>query len=190
MDGGTALQSILKAELRDPFGFLGMHEVPEGLVVRTFQPDADTVQVVDKRDGRVVAKLTDAEGQGLFTGVVPNRERFPYRLRVTRQDGVAEIEDPYAFPPVLGELDVYLLAEGTHLEAWDKLGAHPVHCQGVAGVAFVVWAPNARTVSVVGDFNGWDGRRHPMRFRHECGDRKSTRLNSSHIQKSRMPSSA
>ena len=169
MDGGTALQSILKAELRDPFGFLAMHEAPEGLIVRTFQPDADTVRVVDKRDGRVVATLADAEGQGLFTGVVPGRERFSYRLRVTRQDGVGEIEDPYAFPPVLGELDVYLLAEGTHLEAWDKLGAHPVHCQGVAGVAFVVWAPNARAVSVVGDFNVWDGRRHPMRFRHECG---------------------
>ena len=82
MDGGTALQSILKAELRDPFGFLGMHEAPEGLIVRTFQPDAAMVQVVDKRDGRIVATLDDAEGQGLFTGVISGHGRFPYRLRL------------------------------------------------------------------------------------------------------------
>ena len=79
------------------------------------------------------------------------------------------VEDPYRFPPVLGETDVYLLAEGTHLRLHEKLGAHPRTMEGVAGTAFAVWAPNAQRVSVIGEFNGWDGRRHPMRRRVECG---------------------
>src|SRR3546814_18744618 len=101
-----------------------------------------------------------------------------------------EVEDPYALPPVLGSMDVHLLAEGTHLRAFEKLGAHPTTMEGVAGVAYAVWAPNAKRVSVVGPFNDWDGRRHPMRLRVECGDRKSTRLNTSHYCANRMPSYA
>ena len=87
---------------------------------------------------------------------------FPYRLRLEVGGGnTVEIDDPYRFPPVLGELDAYLIAEGNHLRLYEKLGAHPMELEGVAGVAFLVWAPNATRVSVVGDFNGWDGRRHP-----------------------------
>jgi 1,4-alpha-glucan branching enzyme len=82
---------------------------------------------------------------------------------------VWEAHDPYRFPPVLGEIDVYLLAEGSHRRMWERLGAHPRTIDGVEGVAFAVWAPNARRVSVVGDFNQWDGRRHPMRKRIEAG---------------------
>jgi 1,4-alpha-glucan branching enzyme len=93
----------------------------------------------------------------------------PYRLRFTKGEAQWEEEDAYRFPLFLGELDVHLLAEGTHRRLYEKLGAHPVTLAGAEGVVFAVWAPNARRVSVVGDFNGWDGRRHPMRKRHEAG---------------------
>jgi 1,4-alpha-glucan branching enzyme len=85
-------------------------------------------------------------------------------------DGISgEFDDPYRFPPVLGEMDAWLLAEGSHLRPFEILGAAPRTVDGVAGTAFAVWAPNASRVSVVGDFNVWDGRRHPMRLRRECG---------------------
>src|SRR5690606_37902324 len=79
------------------------------------------------------------------------------------------IEDPYRFPPVLGEMDAHLIAEGNHLGLYERLGAHPMTLEGVAGTYFAVWAPSAERVSVVGTFNGWDGRVHPMRKRVECG---------------------
>ena len=88
-----------------------------------------------------------------------------YRVRARFGDRVVEMEDPYRFPPVLSDFDLYLLAEGTHMHLYEKLGAHPMVIDGVAGVAFAVFAPDARRVSVVGDFNFWDGRRHAMRVR-------------------------
>ena len=88
-----------------------------------------------------------------------------YRLRARFGDNDVELEDPYRFPPVLSDYDLYLLGEGNHLRLYDKLGAHPMTLDGVEGVAFVVLAPNAQRVSVVGDFNFWDGRRHAMRVR-------------------------
>ncbi|HEY2758313.1 MAG TPA: 1,4-alpha-glucan branching protein GlgB, partial [Pseudolabrys sp.] len=100
---------------------------------------------------------------GLFEGPLDNPSR--YRLRARFGENVVEMEDPYRFPPVLTEFDLYLLGEGNHLRLYDKLGAHPMVLDGVAGVAFVTWAPNAQRVSVVGDFNLWDGRRHAMRVR-------------------------
>src|SRR6202044_1784958 len=106
---------------------------------------------------------------GFFSGPVPGRQWFAYRLQVQRAASSRTEEDPYRFGPVLGETDRYLLAEGTHLEAYKKMGAHPLVCDGVAGVGFAVWAPNARSFSVVGDFNAWDGRRHPMRVHPSCG---------------------
>ena len=84
-------------------------------------------------------------------------------------DSERSIDDPYRFPPILGEIDVHLIAEGRHLRLDEKLGGHPTTIDGVTGVRFAVWTPNAERVSVVGDFNEWDGRRHPMRFRGECG---------------------
>ena len=100
---------------------------------------------------------------GLFVGTLPDRTRFPYRLRVTTNDGDFDLEDPYRFGPVLGDMDIYYLSEGTHIRSFEKLGAHFVRIDGVEGVGFAVWAPTARAVSVVGSFNDWDGRRHPMR---------------------------
>src|SRR5262249_10879143 len=158
--------AIVAAEHKDPFGFLGMHRTSDGLVVRSVQPGARKVEVIERGSDRALATLVNVQDSGVFVGAVPGGEPFAYRLRITWPQGVvAEIEDASASPPLLGDVDVYLLAEGNHTEAWKKLGAHPMTLQGVAGVGFVVWAPNARAVSVVGDFNDWDGRRHPMRRR-------------------------
>jgi 1,4-alpha-glucan branching enzyme len=152
----------------DPFAVLGMHEAAGVLVVRVFLPWARAVSVVDSRGGPPIP-LPRVDGGGLFAGPVGRGDRFRYRLAVTGAAGTVEIDDPYRFGPVLGELDLHLLGEGTHLRAFEKLGAHPVTLDGVAGVGFAVWAPNARSVAVVGDFNGWDGRQHRMRRHPGCG---------------------
>ncbi len=165
------VEKIIAATHSDPFGFLGMHEeAGKGLVVRAFLPEAATVHVIHAKDGSVAAELPRIHEAGFFVGPVAKKGSFfPYRLRVETAAGTREIEDPYRFPPILGEMDVYLIAEGKHLRLDEKLGARPMTIEGVAGAGFAVWAPNAARVSVVGDFNGWDGRRHPMRFRAECG---------------------
>ena len=109
--------------------------------------------------------------RGFLETVFPDRkELFPYRLRVLDDQGrILESDDPYAFPPILTDFDLYLIAEGTHYRNYEKLGAHPMILKGIEGVHFAVWAPNAKRVSVVGDFNRWDGRRHPMRIREGTG---------------------
>ncbi len=169
------VDAIVRADHGDPFAVLGMHRVegPKGeaeLVVRTFQPRALRVFLIDAGSGETLTELPRIHPDGFFEGTVPGREfHFPYRLRIDGYEGDAEIEDPYRFPPVLGELDIYLLAEGTHLQNYHRLGAHPTTMEGVAGTSFAVWAPSARKVSVVGDFNHWDGRVHPMRLRHGPG---------------------
>jgi 1,4-alpha-glucan branching enzyme len=153
----------------DPFAVLGMHRGGKGVVVRAFLPQADRALVLDSR-GRVVLALESVDPSGLFEGSIARRRPFRYRLRIRARDGATyEMEDPYRFGPVLGEVDTYLIAEGTHRGLHERLGAHLTTIDGVDGVAFAVWAPNARRVAVVGDFNEWDGRRHPMRFRVESG---------------------
>ena len=116
-----------------------------------------------------MTELERIRDEGFFAGGISGGEWFAYRLRITTEGGTVDIEDPYRFPPVLAEADVHLLAEGSHLKSYERLGAHLVSMQGVAGVAFTVWAPHAGRVAVIGDFNDWDGRRHGMRLRHECG---------------------
>ena len=153
----------------DPFAVLGMHAQRGGCVVRAFLPQAARVRVVERESGRAVATLRRVHGDGFFAAAV-RRLPFPYELRIVRHDGTQEqFEDPYRFGPVLGELDVHLLAEGTHDKLYDVLGAHERLLDGVRGFVFAVWAPNARRVSVVGEPNAWDGRRHPMRLRTEAG---------------------
>lgn len=156
--------SIILGDHPDPFAYLGMHEEEVGtLVVRAFLPGAFTVTVVSE-DGRDLGELKQAHPEGLFAGEVDTQGRVPYRLNVAWESGErAEIEDPYRFPPVLGETDLYLFGEGNHLRLYEKLGSHVVEVEGISGVGFAVWAPNASRVSVVGSFNVWDGRRHPMR---------------------------
>ncbi len=165
------VNGVLYADHRDPFAFLGMHALgTEGpLIVRVFLPTASSVSVLDAASGESVADLDRIRDEGFFAGGISAREWFPYRLRVTTVSGTFEVDDPYRFPPVLSETDVRLLAEGSHPKSYEKLGAHLTSMQGVAGVAFAVWAPHAGRVAVIGDFNDWDGRRHGMRLRHECG---------------------
>ena len=156
-----AVAAIVAGDHGDPFSFLGMHQSEGGTVVRAFLPGARAVEIVS-RDGDAIGALERIHPDGLFAG--PVRQSVPYRLRVAWEDGgEAEVEDPYRFPGVLGDQDLYLFGEGNHLGLYEKLGAHPMELEGVAGTSFAVWAPNARRVSVVGEFNFWDGRRHAMR---------------------------
>jgi 1,4-alpha-glucan branching enzyme len=162
--------AIVAARPSDPFAFLGMHEMAGGLVVRAMLPGAEIVMVVDAATGEIAGEGERVHPDGVFVATLADRkELFPYRLRA-RWDGVDhEFDDAYRFPPVLGDLDLHLLVEGKHLDSYRKLGAHPVALDGVDGVAFAVWAPNAQRVSVVGGFDAWDGRRLPMRKRHAGG---------------------
>ena len=169
--------SLCRGEHGDPFAILGLHADSKGrLWLRSLQPGANSVSVVAKETGEVLIDLPqrkiDALGgaSGFFEGSILGRSKtFDYRLRIDWPGGVQEIEDPYRFSTVLGELDVWLLAEGSHLRPFERLGAHLREIDGEQGTAFAVWAPDAQRVSVVGDFNTWDGRRHPMRLRRECG---------------------
>jgi 1,4-alpha-glucan branching enzyme len=162
-----AIDAILVARHGDPFAVLGPHDVEGGCAVRAFLPDATTVEVIARDDDRLLATLERIDAAGFWSGLMP--ARLPYRLRIASGDLVRVTEDPYAFGPALGEMDIYLLAEGRHQQVGRTLGAHMMEHDGAAGVRFAVWAPNARRVSVVGDFNAWDGRRHPMRLHIGAG---------------------
>ena len=166
LDPGIA-ELLMHARHGDPFAVLGPHETVGGWVIRAVLPEARGVQVLDRTQQSVLGSLQRIHPDGLFAGTI--RQRTPYLLRIDAGDAIRITEDPYSFPPVLGDIDVYLLAEGRHQDLGKVLGAHVTEIDGVRGVRFAVWAPNARRVSVVGDFNQWDGRRHPMRHRYECG---------------------
>ncbi len=150
----------------DSFAVLGPHRVADGWVIRALVPGADALEAISEA-GKPLAQL-EGVAPGLFAGHLaedPGR----YRLRASRAEESWSFDDPYRFGPVLGELDEHLATEGTHHRLWRSLGAHPMTLDAVAGVHFAVWAPNAERVSVVGDFNHWDGRRHPMRRRGDSG---------------------
>ncbi|HLX26717.1 MAG TPA: 1,4-alpha-glucan branching protein GlgB [Candidatus Cybelea sp.] len=155
--------------LADPFAYLGMHRDDGGVVVRAALPQASRAFVRDRGDEQLTEMQRTAD-EGVFElRFTKRRNVFDYSLVAETSSGREELEDPYRFGPILGETDAYLIAEGTHLQLWDVLGSHLRSLDGVAGTTFAVWAPNAQRVSVVGDFNKWDGRRHPMRKRVECG---------------------
>ncbi len=156
----SAARALSEGTLGDPFSLLG----PHGEVVRVYAPGAREVEVVT---GARATKLQPIRIDGLFAGRLAHGGK--YLLRIQWPGGVQETEDPYSFGLLLGDTDLYLFAEGNHRDLGRCLGAQPMTIDGVAGVRFAVWAPNARRVSVVGDFNAWDGRRHPMRKRVEAG---------------------
>ncbi|MEW6450561.1 MAG: 1,4-alpha-glucan branching protein GlgB [Pseudomonadota bacterium] len=157
-DSGYA---VIEGRHHDPFHYLGYHVEDNRPIVRVFLPDAQKVTVVQGSRETELPRIHDA---GLFAGLVPDQSPR-YRLRAKYERDEIEIEDPYRFPPILSDFDLHLLGEGNHLELYRKLGAHPLELEGVPGTTFVVFAPNAKRVSVVGDFNQWDGRRHAMRVR-------------------------
>jgi len=174
---------IVRGEHSDPFAVLGPHWCEQGgrklLAIRVFRPNAAEVTVLWGKKSEPQHAIQIHPG-GLFEAQIPatgtaksQNEPVPpavYRLQIRFSDGnVFETYDPYAFPPVLTEYDLYLSGEGTHYQKYEKLGAHVREVAGVRGVHFGVWAPNARRVSVVGDFNFWDGRVDPMRHRGSSG---------------------
>src|SRR4051794_25078358 len=156
------LDRLVRREHGDPHSILGAHEYDGGVVVRALRPAAANVAVVA---GGERTALECVHPGGVFEGVVDGADLpLTYQLEVDYPDaGTITIDDPYRFLPTVGELDVYLIGEGRHEELWERLGAHVREVDGVQGTSFAVWAPAARAVSVVGDFNFWDGRIHPMR---------------------------
>ena len=162
-----AARAICEGRHGDPFAVLGPHKRAAGFTITAFVPGADRVQALTGKAGKPV-EMTEVDGApGVFVCALPRKA--DYRLRAEGHGTAWEWEDPFRFGPVLGEMDEYLLGEGTHKRLWQVLGAHLVTHEGVQGVHYAVWAPNAERVSVVGDFNIWDGRRHPMRRRGPTG---------------------
>lgn len=168
------MQSIWNYDCKDPFAFLGIHplQTDKGVktVVRTYQPHASFVRA-ESMDGSVEFDFVKLGDSGFYEAVLDmDFEPFQYRLHITLPGGnIYHILDPYSFLPVLSDFDRYLINAGRHYELYRKLGANLVTHQGIPGVHFAVWAPNAKSVAVVGSFNSWDGRRHPMRLLGESG---------------------
>ena len=165
----TALKALAAGQNRDPFAVLGAHrEAAAGttarVIIRTIQPAARLVELRLLSTGETLP-MTRRNGVIYEAAVATTGSELPdYRLRVTFPgDHVVEVDDPYRYGRVLTDYDLHLFGEGTHHRAFDKLGAHLTSVGVTAGVHFSVWAPNADRVSVIGDFNGWDGRVHPMR---------------------------
>ncbi len=156
-----------EARMADPFAYLGAHRVDGELELRSYQPGASKVEALDS-SGKLLCTLeATGESKNLFVGRFKTARA--YRLRIDWGNAVQETEDPYSFGPILGDVDLHLFAEGKHYKLNRALGAQVTSVASVTGVRFAVWAPNAKRVSVVGDFNQWDGRRHPMRLRHSSG---------------------
>ncbi|NJN54720.1 MAG: hypothetical protein HC804_08185 [Anaerolineae bacterium] len=164
----SEIEAIVNGNHGDPFRVLGQHAVGDGTIIRVFMPQAAQVDVlVDGRRHPMQRQHWD----GFFELLLPaHQPPFPYQLFMVTSGGQELLyEDPYAFLPALSEFDEHLLAEGSHLQSYEQLGAHLTEIAGVSGVRFAVWAPNAQRVSVIGEFNNWDGRRHPMLFHHNSG---------------------
>ncbi|MCM2290834.1 1,4-alpha-glucan branching protein GlgB [Allorhizobium sp. BGMRC 0089] len=162
------IEAIVSGRHPDPFAILGPHETADGFVARCFLPGAEGVSVLTL-DGAAIGTLACLHPAGFFVGPVSIRQFQPLRYRAFRGDVEWSVTDTYSFGPVLGPMDDYFVREGSHLRLFDRMGAHPLRHEGVEGFHFSVWAPNAQRVSVVGDFNEWDGRRHVMRLRRDTG---------------------
>jgi 1,4-alpha-glucan branching enzyme len=164
----AALDALAEARNPDPFAVLGPHQSGSGVVIRTYQPSAESVTVV--RDGRSAA-MSRIHRAGIFEAKFPDApEVFDYKLRVRYPDEhSSELDDPYRYGRVITDYDLYLFGEGKHTRIYDRLGAHPMRIGDADGTHFAVWAPNVDRASVVGDFNDWDGRVHPMRRLGDSG---------------------
>lgn len=166
----SVINQFFDGTYSDPFSVLGMHETDNGIEIRALLPDACRVSVIDKENQDTVCELDCLDDRGFFAGVVPKtHDFFAYQLQVYWGKESQILEDPYRYHLMINDLDEWLLAEGSFLRPYEVLGAHFIECDGVSGVNFRLWAPNAKRVSVVGDFNYWDGRRHPMRLHPVSG---------------------
>ncbi len=166
---------IVNGEHSDPHTVLGMHEMEEdgrkAVVVRAFLPDAAGITVIDYANKRKKYPMERLHADGFFEVTIADREEwFRYQLEYTDADGNTwRSYDPYSFSPTLSEFDRHLFGAGTHYEIYEKMGGRLMTHEGARGAAFSVWAPNAKAVSVIGDFNNWDARRSPMRRLGESG---------------------
>ncbi len=171
LDKGN-IRALIDSVHGAPFDVLGMHDTRpllQGVVVRSFQPYGQSVEVVNKQTGQALA-MNQIHDNGLFEVFIPDGTPFPYLLRIIGHDGHQwDTEDAYRFPLQITDFDLYLFGEGTHFKTYEKMGAHTMTVDGVEGVHFAVWAPNAMRVSVIGWFNHWDGRSHPMQNRGSSG---------------------
>ena len=169
------LEQLIQGHHWDPLAILGAHPINQGsspaVAIRCFLPEANDVALILGEQGPQPIPMTRIHKAGLFETIIPGPLGIStYRFRITDHCGqVSERYDPYAFPPLLTDFELHLFAEGTFFKAYETMGAHLRTVQDIAGVHFVVWAPNAARVSVVGDFNEWDGRRHPMTNRGSTG---------------------
>tara|TARA_R110000744_G_scaffold160684_1_gene277000 strand:+ start:9849 stop:12092 length:2244 start_codon:yes stop_codon:yes gene_type:complete len=160
------VSAIVNVKHRDIFSVLGIHKHPTagGLIVRAFLPEALSVEVIETKTNALVAELSQVNQAGLFEGKLGRKRNvFDYRLRVVYNDETVIVDDPYRYPSLLKSDDLYLFCEGTHEQTYQWMGSHEKTVDNVKGTHFVVWAPDATRVSVVGDFNFWDGRHHVMR---------------------------
>ncbi|HQS96138.1 MAG TPA: 1,4-alpha-glucan branching protein GlgB [Novosphingobium sp.] len=163
----SAIEALLNGTHADPFSVLGIHEGPDGAFTRAVLPGAEEATAWSL-SGKKLGKLTRVDGRGLFEGKLDGpRQPVRYACKAGAHEWL--VTDAFSFGPVLGPLDDFLIAQGTHQRLFDKMGAHLIEHEGASGVHFAVWAPNASLVSVVGDFNDWDHRRHPMRRRADIG---------------------
>src|ERR1051325_1220144 len=167
----TAIRALVEARNRDPFALLGPHRENGAVVVRTLHPHARGVELRVMATGEL-RPMDKIDPGGLYeVRLDGTTDGFPdYRLRIVFPgDHVTEIDDPYRYGRVLTDFDLHLFGEGTHHRVFEKLGAHRITIGSTTGVHFAVWAPNADRVSLVGDFNGWDGRVNPMRLLAPAG---------------------
>jgi 1,4-alpha-glucan branching enzyme len=162
------IAAILSGAHANPFAVLGVHKSGSVYVARCFIPGAEEVTAMSL-DGTAIGDLVLQHPDGFFAGTISVNKQVPVRYRARRGDAEWAVTDPYSFGPVLGPMDDYYAREGSDLRLFDKMGAHWIKHEGAQGIHFAVWAPNAQRVSVVGDFNNWDGRRHVMRLRSGAG---------------------
>ena len=163
------VEAIISGYDRNPHEILGMH-IAQDAVIRAYIPNAESILVINEKDG-TCASMDKRDPRGFFSVVFNGvTSPFPYKYSITDSTGHRyEAYDPYSFWPTISEYDLYLFNQGNHHRIYEKLGAHIREINGIPGVSFCVWAPHAKRVSVVGEFNQWDGRRHQMRIMGSSG---------------------
>jgi 1,4-alpha-glucan branching enzyme len=166
--GAAAMAAIVHGSHGDPFSVLGLHKTGKQWIARAFVPGADKI-IVESLAGQNLGSIDKRHDAGFFEGPVTAETQQPIRFACSNAGGNWTVTDAYSFGPVLGPMDDYYIGEGNHLRLYDKMGAHPMQHDGAGGVHFAVWAPNAKRVSIIGDFNNWDGRLHVMRLRMNTG---------------------
>ena len=157
------VEALIKAKHDNPHHILGIHECIDDVFVNVYLPDAKVVKITDITEGKTYS-LVSERYEGFYSIRIKDKKAFDYKVKAKFLDGhEEEFIDPYIFEPVIDPIDISQFNEGLHYDIYNRLGAHPMEVDGVKGTLFAVWAPNAERVSVVGNFNNWDGRRYQMR---------------------------